>query len=223
MLKVADEGYRREAERDIKAGLEMARFLLQLSDEDFTQYRQHDLHIIPRGAWVRLTGEEQKLARAKGMVSRTDDYEMHTGAPLDETMISDASQAAVIPDQDGEEESENETGAKCAPIESLAQDERTWYVVRQVVDIIIASPNARLQAECFRIASGMGELDDITETSVARKHGLTRAAVSKRCVRLTKLVGMRPSRYMCSMQLRDTYRKARVRSLEKRKEESPSH
>ena len=48
---------------------------------------------------------------------------------------------------------------------------------------------------------------------IARRHGVTRAAVSKRCVELTELLGLRPSRAMRSLTARESYRDARIRSL----------
>ena len=207
---VSDESYKRELERDVRAGLEMARFLLQLSAEDFAQYRQHDLHVIPRGAWVKLTDQEKREAEAKGIVSKTDDYQTHAGTSVDDLQIADMEEPSPFT---ASAENEQPTASKDSPIAELSQDDRTWYVVRQVLDIIISSPNARLQAECFRIASGLGMLDDITETSVAEKHGLTRAAVSKRCVKLTKIVGVKPSQYMRPLHIRETYRNARNKSL----------
>lgn len=192
----------------------MARFLLRLSERDFAKYKETNLHVVPRGAWARLSEEEQAQARAKGILAKADDYQTHSGAPVDEMPIADPydGTAAALEPADATPGPD----ATATPIASLCADERTWYVVRQVLDHIIASPNARLEAECFRISSGLGMLDDITEASVARKHGLTRAAVSKRCVRLTKLVGMKPSQYMRSLKLRETYQKARIRSIKSR-------
>lgn len=187
----------------------MARFLLGLKPSQFERYKENDLHIIPRGSWNRLTEEEKAKARKIGIEARADDYQTHNGKPVDELPI-----AAQNDGPDAVEEVEDSKG-KAAPIAEIAADERTWFVVRQILDIIIAAPNARLEAECFRISSGLGMLDSITEASVARKHGLTRAAISKRCVRQTKLIGIRPSQYMRSIPLRETYRKARIRSLEK--------
>lgn len=191
----------------------MARHLLGLNKREFDKFRKSDLHIVPRSSWNRLTEEERKRARKIGIEARGDDYQTHAGAPIDELPIADP-EGPSIPEEPLKPEEAAEPQEH--PIASLPTDERTWYVVRQVLDLIIAAPNARLEAECFRISSGLGFLDEITEASIARKHGLTRAAVSKRCVRQTKLLGIRPSQYMRSMPLREKYRKARYRSLAKK-------
>ena len=49
-------------------------------------------------------------------------------------------------------------------------------------------------------------------TDIAQRHGITRAAVSKRCVELTELLNLRPSRAMRSLTARKSYRSARIQS-----------
>jgi len=211
---VPEAGHHREAERDIQAGLEMARHLLGLSKREFDKYKVADLHIVPRAAWNRLTKDEKQAARRKGIAFKGDDYQTHSGISVEELPIADSQ---LDPEEIMESAEKIECGAKTAhPITELSADERTWYALRQVLDMIISAPNSRLEAECFRISSGLGELDDITEASIARKHGLTRAAISKRCVRQTKLLGLRPSQFMRSLNMREVYRKARNRSLKMR-------
>ena len=46
---------------------------------------------------------------------------------------------------------------------------------------------------------------------IARRHGVTRAAVSKRCCELSELLDLRPSRAMRSLTARKRYRSARIR------------
>jgi hypothetical protein len=49
-------------------------------------------------------------------------------------------------------------------------------------------------------------------TEIAKRHGITRAAVSKRCVELTELLDLPPSRAMRSLTARMAYRSARIKS-----------
>ena len=49
-------------------------------------------------------------------------------------------------------------------------------------------------------------------TDIAKRHGISRAAVSKRCVELTELLNLRPSRAMRSLTARNTYRSARIQN-----------
>jgi hypothetical protein len=51
-------------------------------------------------------------------------------------------------------------------------------------------------------------------TEIAKRHGVTRAAVSKRCVELTRALNLNPSRAMRSVSARQSYRRARLRHLD---------
>ena len=76
-----------------------------------------------------------------------------------------------------------------------------------------AHHNARLTAECIALVSGLN-YSGSSMTHIAGKHGITRAAVSKRCVELTELLGIRPSRAMRSLTARKRYRDARIKSTQ---------
>ena len=54
-------------------------------------------------------------------------------------------------------------------------------------------------------------------TDIARRHGLTRAAVSKRCIELADMLGIHASRAMKSEDARKAYSTARKKSLQKSK------
>lgn len=57
------------------------------------------------------------------------------------------------------------------------------------------SSNARLALDCLALASGVAFLGD-SMSAVGRKHGLSRAAVSKRCIELLCEINLPPSRAM---------------------------
>lgn len=94
---------------------------------------------------------------------------------------------------------------------SPANPEQTWDTVRRVLGEILCHHNARLTAECIAVVSGLN-YTGASMTQIAAKHGITRAAVSKRCVELTELLGIRPSRAMRSLTARKRYRDARLKS-----------
>lgn len=73
---------------------------------------------------------------------------------------------------------------------------------------LAAAPGAALPVYAAGLNNGGDSMAEI-----ARRHGVTRAAVSKRCVELTELLGLRPSRAMRSLTARESYRDARIRSL----------
>jgi hypothetical protein len=102
---------------------------------------------------------------------------------------------------------EGSGGCTCGRLDEAVRD-----AVRHVIAEILGHDNARLTAECFALVSGLLYGGD-SMAEIARRHGVTRAAVSKRCVELTELLGLRPSRAMRSLTARESYRDARIRSL----------
>jgi hypothetical protein len=124
----------------------------------------------------------------------------------DPALLPDCGEGAIHAEGGGEE-----AGGEC----TYGQlDEAVRDAVRHVIAEILGHDNARLTAECFALVSGLLYGGD-SMAEIARRHGVTRAAVSKRCVELTELLGLRPSRAMRSLTARRSYRDARIRFLEK--------
>lgn len=93
--------------------------------------------------------------------------------------------------------------------------EQVWDAVRRLIGELLAQKNAKLALECLALASGVSFLGD-SMTEIARRHGLTRAAVSKRCVEFAQKIGLQPSRAMRSLTARAAYAQARKQSLRRR-------
>ena len=74
---------------------------------------------------------------------------------------------------------------------------------------MLAERNARLSLECLALATGFSYLGG-TMTDIARRHCVTRAAVSKRCVELTERLHLLPSRAMRSLTARRAYQAAQL-------------
>ena len=72
--------------------------------------------------------------------------------------------------------------------------------------------NARLSLECLALVTGL-TYDGDSMTRIATKYGVTRAAVSKRCVELTQALNLNPSRAMRSRKARTSYRSSRTSHL----------
>ena len=85
--------------------------------------------------------------------------------------------------------------------------------IRRVLGEVLSHDNARLTAECIALVSGLSYTGS-SMTEIAERHGITRAAVSKRCVELTELLDLPPSRAMRSLTARKRYRAARIRSTQ---------
>ena len=91
-----------------------------------------------------------------------------------------------------------------------SSQEQVWDVMRRMLGELLSHDNARLTVECLAVVSGL-QYSGASMTEIAKRHGVTRAAVSKRCVELTELLDLRPSRAMRSLTARHRYRQARIR------------
>jgi len=92
-------------------------------------------------------------------------------------------------------------------------DERLHDLLRRLIGELIGQDNARLSLECLALVTGLAYCGD-SMTDIAKRHGVTRAAVSKRCVELTRALNVKPSRAMRSLPARRSYRRARLQHLE---------
>ena len=81
-------------------------------------------------------------------------------------------------------------------------DERVLDVLRRLLGEVLTQKNARLTLECLALACGLRTLQGESMTSIAKRHGLSRAAVSKRCVDITDKLNLPPSRSMRSRKAR---------------------
>jgi len=104
--------------------------------------------------------------------------------------------------------------ARCAPDDLEPEMEAETYhdILRRLVGELLAQDNTRLSLECLALATGLAYLGD-SMTVIAKRHGVTRAAVSKRCVELTRALNLQPSRAMRSVAARRSYSAARHRHL----------
>lgn len=84
-------------------------------------------------------------------------------------------------------------------------------VLRHFVADLLSEGNTRLTIECLAIALGLSAYDGETMTDIAKRHGITRAAVSKRCVDITERLNLPPSRAMRSTRARRIYQKAQLK------------
>jgi hypothetical protein len=78
---------------------------------------------------------------------------------------------------------------------------------------IRAHPNPLLAFDAACFASGLMDVEGRSETELARRHGVTRAAFSKLVVQWTETFDLPPSRGMRSKKARRSYRNARLTHL----------
>lgn len=77
----------------------------------------------------------------------------------------------------------------------------------KVAGELASTANTRLSLEVLALVSGIC-YQGMSQTAIADRHGVTRAAVSKRCVELTEKLGLPPSRAMKSEASREVYAEA---------------
>ena len=100
----------------------------------------------------------------------------------------------------------------CSRHPQPADAESLHEALRRLVGEMLMQSNASLSLDCLALVTGLAYFGD-TMTEIAKRHNVTRAAVSKRCVELTQSLNLKPSRAMRSLVARDSYRKARMNHL----------
>jgi predicted transcriptional regulator len=89
-----------------------------------------------------------------------------------------------------------DTGARSRSRTALAmQREAFGSAMRRVIGEILAQRNRSLAAEVLSLVTGVAYLG-ASEAKIAKRFGITRAAVSKRAVELCERLGVQPSRAM---------------------------
>lgn len=155
-------------------------------------------------AWIEsLPPEERRQMEAAGLDApcvHRHGTASPNGDAADSPVMSEGSDPALAA---GEPENE--------PEPTQQDTEIVWDTVRRVLGELLAHDNSRLTAECLALVSGL-QYSGASMTEIAKRHGVTRAAVSKRCIELTDLLDLRPSRAMRSLTARRRYRSARIRT-----------
>lgn len=132
------------------------------------------------------------------------------GDAADSPLMKQGDDPALLPEPEPE----------AAPA-TTCDHETVWAALRRVLGEVLSHDNARLTAECIALVSGLA-YTGASMTEIARRHGVTRAAVSKRCVELTEMLDLKPSRAMRSLTARQSYRAARIRSTRSHELTDPS-
>jgi hypothetical protein len=97
--------------------------------------------------------------------------------------------------------------------DQLAQDDAPHEIMRRLIGEMLMQSNASLSLECLALVTGLAYRGD-SMTAIAERHGVTRAAVSKRCVELTIALNLKPSRAMRSLLARHNSCASRVHHLQ---------
>lgn len=89
------------------------------------------------------------------------------------------------------------------------RDPSSLVMARRLVGFMLADTHPALGIECLALVTGIG-YEGASMAAIARRHRVTRAAVSKRCVELCEAFGIPPVRAMRPESSRQRCRKARV-------------
>lgn len=156
--------------------------------------------------WVAsLSPAERRRLEADGLLKPMID---RSGSTLRDEDASESNVAAETPDFAAT--IDNEPAPAATTTESL--DEKVMDVLRILLGEVLSQGNTRLTLECLSLACGFTTLQGESMTSLAKRHGVSRAAVSKRCVDITEKLNLPPSRSMRSKKARKIYRKAQMKA-----------
>ena len=162
-------------------------------------------YVSQYNAWIAGMSEaERAQAAALGVDKPLVDDHHATGTGLDGDM-ADSSLASYTPDIIGQVEPETRANDQ-GPFDS----EALWDALRRMLGELLNQKNAKLTLECFALVSGASFLGD-SMTAIARRHGMTRAAVSKRCIDIARELNLPPSRSMRAPTARQSYRQAQLK------------
>jgi hypothetical protein len=106
-----------------------------------------------------------------------------------------------------------QSGASCLdevaapdPDEGISpEDLRTCEVIQKLIGELIVDRNPALAIECLALTTGIA-YEGNSMIAIAKRHGLTRAAVSKRCIELSERLGVKNPRPMKTERAREIYR-----------------
>ena len=166
-------------------------------------------------AWIdSLPADERRQLEAQGLAAPCVAHHGNgsaKGDAADSPLMREGDDPALLPDPEPEPD----------PASGACDTESVHSAIRRVVAEILCHDNARLTTECIALVSGLAYCGS-SMSDIARRHGITRAAVSKRCVELTELLDLPPSRAMRSLTARKRYRDARLRSTRSHERPHPA-
>lgn len=154
--------------------------------------RQHARDREYAEAWAKLTPRQRKQMAKAGIEG--------PALPVYQTGKHDQEEFVERCAAEAEQE---EDALPVGPSPELA------HVARRVIGELLAQDNIRLTTECLAIVTGLS-YDGNSMSETAKRHGVTRAAVSKRCIEIADALGLPPTRAMRRLTARVRYeRRAR--------------
>jgi hypothetical protein len=84
-------------------------------------------------------------------------------------------------------------------------------ILRHFIAEVLAHKNVRLTIECMALLVGLSACDGRSMTAIGKDHGISAAAVSKRCGKFAKEFGIKYSRAMRSLEARNAYQAGQLK------------
>ena len=163
-------------------------------------------------AWLEaLPKEERSKLRAMGLNKPMHDDFTVAGHGTEDAASYASCGWPEREDDGADDDTEIPTAADPAPVTppTTEDDERTHDLLRRLLGEVISQSNISLSMDCLALVTGLlYEGDSMTE--IARRHRISRAAVSKRCIELTFALKLKPSRAMRTMLARENSRQTRL-------------
>jgi hypothetical protein len=148
-----------------------------------------------QAAWKNLSPRERRKLEKAG-ISGPAMPAYRTGKHDDEALIGrracEPTDPGDAPDDAREDDGDNEASGSA---------------LRQVIGALLSFDDVQLSLDCFALVSGIGYTGD-SMAEIGKRHGITRAAVSKRCVEMANLLGLLPSRAMRRLTARTSYERS---------------
>ncbi len=158
-------------------------------------------------SWIEsLPADERKSLEAAG-VDKPCIQRHGNGAP--DRDIAESPRASHTPDMAAIIDHEEDEAP--APLREATE------VLRHLVADLVSEGNMRLTMECLALALGLSAYNGESMTEIAKRHGISRAAVSKRCVDITERLNLPPSRAMRSEMARKIYRRSQLKNHQRNK------
>lgn len=104
--------------------------------------------------------------------------------------------------------------------ETEEQENRYLAGLRRIIGELLDDPLPRLGVECISLVTGICYTGD-SMTAIGERYGVSRAAVSKRCVELSDILGLHHSRAMRKLADRETYRQQALEQHSKAAPDQP--
>lgn len=158
--------------------------------------------------WIAsLSPEERAKLAAQGIAA--PDTSRHTSTRQGDALVL---QLAASPETPSDA-APGSVSQLSAPDSQLAAAAAASDILASFCARIRAHPNPILAFDAACFASGLMGIEGLSESALAKRHGVTRAAFSKLVVQWAETFGLPPSRGMRSKKARRAYRRARLTSL----------